>query len=196
VTRARAAAVAGLAALLSGCPHGTGGMPSGDGPLVGVYKAIVSGEGAPRRSATIHLWAALPDRLHAEVVTPVGSVTLTLDAGGGRVCLVDVSEGTAYAGEDDAGALAAIAGVPLTAGDAVRALLAGVAPAGYTVTRDGGSDPGLPEHLRIEGGARSAQLTRVRLVRLGTSEAALGTGDPPGRLAVRPLADFTGGQAR
>lgn len=175
--------------------HIPAGIPPGSGPLVVVYKAEVGDGLAAARGAKLVVWAAEPDRLHAEIVAPVGGVTFTLDAGGGRVCLVDVARGIAYAGDDGKGALTALVGVPVSVGDAVAALLHGVAPAGLSVSRDGGDDGALPSDFRISDGNRFLLLARVRIDRARADAGALGTGIPPSRLPVHPLESLDDGRA-
>jgi len=163
------------------------GVPGGSGPLIGVYKAAFDEGRGARRGAKLALWAEGPDRLHAEFIAPVGGVAYTLDAGGGNVCVVDVGEAIAYVGEDATGAIAALTGVRVSVADAVAALLYGVSPVGLAVTRVGAADGSLPVTLRIEDGARSLAIERVRLERGRTTPDALGTGRPPEGLRVRPL---------
>ena len=162
-------------------------IPEGSGPLVVLYKAEQGGARPPARGAKLAVWAAEPDRLHAEIVAPVGGVTHTLDAGGGRVCIVDVAQGIAYVGEDGTGALEALVGLSVSIADAVAALLHGVAPSGLTVVRDGREDGALPSVLRISDGERFLLLSRVRVDRARIDADALGTGLPPKHLPVRPL---------
>ncbi len=186
----------GVAVLACVETHRDGGMPAGSGPLIVVYKAAIDeGQGA-RRGAKLALWAERPDRLHAELIGPVGGVTYILDAGGGNVCVVDVSAATAYVGEDGPDAIAALTGVRVSVADAVAALLDGVSPAGVAVTRVGGLDGALPDTLRIEDGARSLVIERVRVERGRTDPDALGTGLPPDRLRLRPLGNLSGDAVR
>ena len=162
-------------------------MPEGAGPLVVVYRAEVGDGRAAARGAKISIWAEEPDRLHAEILAPVGGVTFTIDAGGGRLCVVDVARGVAYAGEDAKGALETLVGVPISVGDAVLALLHGVAPQGLSITRAGGDDGALPKGLRIADGERFLALASVRVERGRIDPSKVGTGEPPARLPVRPL---------
>jgi hypothetical protein len=181
----------GLAALACAQAHRNDGVPVGGGPLIAVYKPSIDDGRRVARGAKLAVWAERPDRLHAELVAPVGGVTYILDAGDGNACVVDVASATAYVGPDTPGAIEALAGVRVSIADAVAALLDGVSPAGLTVTRVGGTGGTLPERIRIDDGARSLALQRVRWER-GRSEAAtLGTGIPPGNLPVRPLGDLS-----
>ena len=182
-----------LAALLGvmavGCvkTHSVDLVPAGDGPLVGVYKAAIDDGSGVIRRARLSLWAERPDRLHAELIGPVGGVSHVLDAGGGRVCVVEVATSTAYAGEDSTAAIEALTGVRTSVADAVAAFLEGVPPPGLTLTRDGPAGGALPVAIRIADGSRSLALTRVRFERGTGDPHAVGTGTPPGGLAVRPI---------
>jgi len=186
----------GLAAIACVSTRRDGGVPAGSGPLIVVYKtAIDEGQGA-RRGAKLALWAERPDRLHAELTAPIGGVSYILDAGGGNVCVVDVSAATAYVGEDGPGAIAALTGVRVSVAEVVAALLDGVSPSGVAVTRVGGVDGTLPDKLRIEDGARSLAIERVRVERGRTDPGALGTGLPPDKLRLRPLMNLAADATR
>lgn len=166
------------------------GVPAGPGPVIAVYKASLDESQGAKRGVKLAVWIERPDRLHAELIAPVGGVSYILDAGGGNVCVVDVDAATAYVGEDGPDAIAALTGVRVTIADAVAALLDGASPAGLIVTRLGGADGGLPERFRIEDGGRFLALERVRVERGRTATQDLGTGRPPRTLRVRPLADL------
>jgi len=173
----------------TGCAptHRTSRIPAGPGPLVAVYKAAIDdGSGVVRR-ARLSVWAERPDRLHAELMGPMGGVAFVLDSGAGQTCVVDVAAATAYAGEDGVGALGALVGVRVSVADAVAALLSGASPSGLRVTRDGSPEGALPAAIRLADGGRSIALTRLRFERGSGDARALGTGVPPPKLAVRPL---------
>lgn len=165
-------------------------VPAGTGPLIAVYKTAIDDGHGPVRGAKLSVWAERPDRLHAELTAPVGGVTFILDAGGGEVCVVDVAEATAYVGEDDPRALLALTGVRVSVADAVAALLYGASPAGLSVVRVGTAEGSLPDTIRISDGNRSLALDRIRFERGRSAPGALGTGAPPGKLTVRPLASL------
>ncbi len=118
----------------------------------------------------------------------MGGVTYTLDAGGGKACVVDVAAAMAYVGDAGPDAIEALVGVRVSVAEAVEALLSGTAPPGLTVIRNGSLDGVLPEALRIDDGPRSIDLTRVRFTRGRTDPSALGRGAAPTGLPVRPLA--------
>ena len=182
----------GLAAVNCARVHRHDGVPAGVGPLVAVYKAAIDDGSDVVRRARISVWVEPPDRLHAELLAPVGGVVFILDAGGGNACVVDVAAATAYVGEDGPGAIEALVGVRVSVADAVAALLHGYSPPGLAVTRDGGADGALPEKIRIADGARSIVLARLRFERGKTDPRALGTGVPPKQLRVRPIESLAG----
>lgn len=180
----------GLVAVACARDHRGDAVPKGSGPLVVVYRVELGDGREVSRGGRLSVWAERPDRLHAELIAPVGGVTFSLDAGGGSVCIVDVAAGTAYVGPDGPRAIEALIGVRASVADAVAALLSGVSPKDLAVTRTGGADGALPDKLRLADGARYIALARVRVARLGTDPGALGTGVPPAHLPVRPLASL------
>lgn len=182
----------GVATVACATIHRDDGVPAGDGPLVGVYKATIDGGKRAARGAKLSVWAERPDRLHLEIIAPIGGVTLVLDAGGGNACIVDTGAATAYAGKAGPEAIEALVGVRVSVAEAVAALLEGASPRGLAVTRIGGAAGALPEKIRIVDGARSIELARIRYARGMTDPRSLGTGAPPRHLPVRPLEDFAG----
>jgi len=110
VRRALVAAVA-AAGLACSSRHGATTTSEGIGERVATYRLVLEDERGATRHVRLLVWVARPDRLHAEIVLPVGGVRYTLDAGGGRACVVDAEERDAYAGEDGAVAVEALTGV-------------------------------------------------------------------------------------
>lgn len=185
----RALVAAGLVATVGCAAHRSDPrVPGGGDTWVATYRAAVTTDGQRRHRGTLALWAQAPDRLHAELSGPVGGVRLTLDAGGGRACVVDPASRTAYVGRDGGEALDALTGVPIAIPDAVAALLSGRAPAGMELERDG--PPGeLPARVRLRRGTSTLTLDRIR-VRRARPAAPLGTGRVPDGVRVRPLAEL------
>ncbi len=180
----------GLATVACATVHRGDGVPAGAGPLVGVYRAAIDDGHGAARGAKLSIWAEPPDRLHVELIAPLGGVTLILDAGGGNVCIVDTAAATAYTGKDGPDAIEALVGVRVSVAEAVAALLQGAPPGGLTVTRAGGAEGALPRKLRIVDGARSITLARMRYQRGTTDSRSLGTGVPPKQFPARPIEDF------
>ncbi len=64
-----------------------------------LYKARVGGaEGARPRRFRLLLFAELPDRLHGEVISPLGRTEMIADAGGGRISVLFVRDRVAFVG--------------------------------------------------------------------------------------------------
>lgn len=168
--------------------HRANTIPAGDGPLVGVYRAAIDlGRGAALRHTRVSVWAEPPDRLHAELLSPVGGVRFVIDAGGGETCIVDVAAATAYVGRDEPGAIEKLVGVRVSAASAVAALLYGAAPTGLTVTREEATSGVLPDRIRIAEGTRSITLARIGFARGSADAESLGTGIAPPGLTVVPI---------
>ena len=186
----RAIALVTIAAAACGGSHRTSRIPDGEGALVATYRAEFAREGEPARRAKLLVWAEAPDRLHAELLPPVGGSPVTLDAGGGRAVLVDVDAKAAYVGGAGPEALAPLTGVAIGVADAVRALLSGEAPEGARVEREGEAPGVLPARFTLTVGDSRIGLTRVRWERTARDPSTLGTGEPPSGLAVRSLAEW------
>ena len=187
----RRALAAAVAAVGIGCAarHGTTTVPAGTGELVVTYRVVLEDGAGAARHIRLLVWVARPDRLHAEIVLPVGGVRFTLDAGGGRACVVDTADGVAYAGPDGADAVYAVTGVRITVPDAVAALLDGTAPPGWTADRDPEAQGELPRRLHLASGSRSVTLTLEKISR-SAAAGSLGTGRPPAGRPVRSLEDL------
>ncbi len=161
------------------------------GPVVGQYKGRIEGKDGESRQFRLLLFAALPDRLHGEVLSPLGTMQLILDGGRGRLAITFVSDGVSFVGPARPEALARILGVPLSLEELVRGLLTGEVENGeITLVRTGDQDAGLPERLEIRTHSSSLELRLKRLRPARALEPELGTGRPPGNTEVRPIEDL------
>lgn len=162
-----------------------------EGHTVGVYKGRIENlEGKARRFRLL-LFAALPDRVHGEVLSPLGAPQLIVDGGAGRLAVTFVRDGESFVGPARGDVMGRILGVPLELDELVRALLRGEAAGGEVhLERSGGGTGDLPETLRIwaEGGTLILELKRLRPLR--ADPTLLGTGRPPEGTRVRPLEDL------
>lgn len=161
------------------------GVPAGDGPLVGNYRAELLDATHAKRTRVL-LWAAAPDQLHVEILGPVGGVHYVLDAGAGKACIIDTGSGTAYVGDAGPAALEAIVGVRVSVAQVVEALVDGTAPDGIRVEREAGDATGLPRRFAVSEGDRRVVLTLTGLQR-GAASRPLGTGEAPPGSTVEPL---------
>ncbi len=146
---------------------------------------------AGTRRFRVLLFAALPDRIHAEVLSALGSPQAILDGGDGRLAVTFVADRESFVGEAEAGVLSRLLGVELDLGGLARALLLGDdAGAPCRIRRSGSTTPGLPDRIAFESDSSLFELTLERRRRLETDQAALGTGVPPSGTHLRPLEEL------
>ena len=158
---------------------------------MGQYKGRIERNGGESRQFRLLLFAALPDRVHGEVLSPLGTMQLILDGGRGRLAITFVSDGVSFVGPARPEALARILGVPLSLEELVRGLLTGeVENEEITLVRTGDRNAGLPERLEIRTPSSSLELRLKRLRPARALEPELGTGRPPGNTEVRPIEDL------
>lgn len=155
---------------------------------MGLYRARLVDEEGRKRKFRLLLFAALPDRVHGEVISPVGTTVLILDGGGGRVAVTLVRDRVAYVGPAGARAVERIVGVPLDLEQLVGGLLRGEIPDGaHRLVRDPPTGAGLPQALEIEAEGRSLMLQLKTLKPLRAPASELGTGNPPPGMRQLPL---------
>lgn len=172
--------------------------------MLGLYQGRLEDASGGARRFRLQLFAESPDRVHAEVLLPVGGTAWVLDGGGGRLAVTDVRRGVSYVGLARPEALEQILGIRLPLEDLVRGLLIGppLEHSDCRVSRSGGAEGTLPDHLelRCSGGVLSLRLRRREPLQV--SAATLGTGQAPPRTTERPLEelraidDEPGGEAR
>ena len=144
------------------------------------------------------LFAALPDRLHGEVLSPLGAPQLILDGGDGVLAATLVERGQAFVGPADPAVLGRLLGARVELRQLVHGLVLGEWDVpGYRFERSGAT-PGLPASLAIDDGTTRLSLKLRRLRPLEVDAQNLGSGRPPAGVEVRPLAeleaeDFWGG---
>lgn len=158
----------------------------------GLYRVSVRDPVEGQRRFRLLLFAELPDRLHGEVLSPVGSVLLIIDGGAGRMAVTFVRDGVTFEGPADDAALARVLGVRLSLAALVQGLLTGVVLApDLHLTREAGVSPALPALLVLDDGERNLTLELKRLQPLRAATGALGTGRAPAGMDVRPLSELT-----
>jgi hypothetical protein len=185
---ARAVILATLTAAAAGC----GGRQApattpATGPAAGVFKVRLEQEGEKPRKFKMSLFAELPDRIHGEIGSPVGTTVVVFDGGNGRLAVTFVRDRVAYVGPADAESVRRTVGIPVTLRGLVSSLMTGRPDsAELTVVREGPS-PGLPDRLEISGDGRrlTLELTKRRTLRVAPD--SIGTGEPRAGLEVRPL---------
>lgn len=154
----------------------------------GLYRAAARDGDA--RTTRFRLWvhAARPDRLHLEVLPPVGGTAFILDAGGGEVAASWVDDRVCLAGPSDAASMGRLLGIAIDARGWVETLLDGAPAEGIAVEREG-EPGGLPLALVLRRGSLEVRLERRELRR---ATGAVGNGRPPEGFAVHPIATMEG----
>jgi hypothetical protein len=189
-----AAAIVLLASVCLLSCAGSGKIPAADlraGNVTGVYRVHLQGDGAESRKFRLLLFAAEPDRLHAEALSAVGSTELIVDGGGGRISISIVRERLSYVGDADAAAMEKVIGIALTLEQLVRILLTGEESLeSFEMERQPRRGGGLPSWLKISSEGRSAEFKLKRLRPMRARAELLGTGAAPERMKVLPLEEL------
>jgi hypothetical protein len=158
------------------------------GNVIGVYRVVLQDEESESRKFRLLLFAARPDRLHAEALSAIGSTELIVDAGGGRIAISIVRDRTAYVGDADRRSLEKVLGIALTLEELVGMLLTGETGHGrFEMERVPESGEGLPRRLRISAEGRSVEFNLKRLRPVRGLPELLGSGAAPARMKVLPL---------
>jgi hypothetical protein len=182
--------------MLLGCvacgPSRTHRLNSGtDGAVVGVYRGRLAVHGEASRRFRLMLFAEKPDRLHAEILGPLGSPQLVVDGGGGRLSIAVVRDRIAYVGESRPDLVERALGVSLQLGQLVRAILDGeLDDPDFTLARSEDPPGSLPTLLELESSTVTLRMELRQSRILESSAASLGTGSPPPGMEQRPLEEL------
>jgi hypothetical protein len=156
--------------------------------MMGVYRARLEDSQGHSRRFRLMLYATLPDRIHGEILSPVGTTEVIVDGGAGRVAVTLPRKRTAYTGAGDADALEKVLGVRLSLRQLVHELLGHEASStDYEVVREPAGQTGLPRELRIDASGHRLSLRLKSKQPLRVSTESLGNGEPPPEMNVRPL---------
>jgi hypothetical protein len=188
---ARAVCAVALAALvLGGCAgrHRASGGGLSD-QRFGVYRGTYVQGDDESHTFRVLLFAALPDRIHAEILPPIGGPRLILDGGGGKLAVTFPGRRLSFVGPVGEQEIGRILGFPISLDDLVGAVLRGAPPPGVGMARAPDGSHGLPDSFELELGGRSLRL-ELQGTRKHRRNEALGTGAPPPDSEVRPLEDL------
>lgn len=178
--------------LACGCARLHRPRPEAGAP-VALYRGRILEADGRTRTFRLLLYAALPDRIHAEVLSPMGTSHLILDAGAGRVALTFPQEKVAYVGTAGPDVLERVVGLRgLSLEPFARFVLTGEAdpPPGISVRRAPPRGEGLPRRLEIATADRRLVFERRERPASGPLGAELGTGSPPPGVEVRPIEEL------
>lgn len=180
------------ALLLAGCHARREPVRAGEiVARVGTYRGAVEMSDGRTRRFRLLLWAALPDRIHAELLPPVGGPRWIVDGGGGRLAVAVPGDRTTYTGEGSGDAVEALTGVAVPLEQLVRWLLMGADPAPETmqVIRRPEKAEGLPEIFEIRSNGRLFRIER-RGMKTARLADGTGTGSAPPGFAARPIEEL------
>lgn len=156
-----------------------------------LYKARLEQPDESGRRFRMLVFGVVPDRLHVEVLPPIGGTEMIVDAGGGRLAVTLVDERRAYVGLTSPQAVERMLGLELELETLLGLLLEGGQPTGdWSVVREPADRSGFPDRLEIGDGRRRLKLELKRMQPLGVDASTLGTGNPPQGMEILPLSDL------
>ena len=164
---------------IAGCAGGSRTRPrvAPDEVVFGVYRGQVWPPEGGRVPFRAWIWADAPDRLHVEILPPVGGPSWIVDAGSGRLAVTDVEAATCWIGSETPGSIERWLGIATDVRGLISALLE--------------DDGALPPAVELTGDA----LGRLRMERSGYRVAprgSLGTATAPPGVDARPLDEIEG----
>lgn len=176
---ARALAPLPLLAAAVGCGTGsrTQPVPTPEQIVVAAYRGSVTSPAGTRVPFRAWVWAERPDRMHVEILPPIGGPEWIVDAGSGRIAVTEVGAGVCFAGAETPGALARWLGIPTDVPGLVSSL----------VDEEGA----FPADVELRGDT----LGELRMERTGfriAPRSAVGRGEPPPKIRVAPLEELAG----
>jgi hypothetical protein len=141
------------------------------------------------------LFAEPPDRLHAEILGPMGAPRVVVDAGGGVAAVALIGERTAYRGTLAPGRPLDFLGLEVSLEDLVTALVEGRhSEAGPQFVRIPEVGNGLPERFEIATADGAMRMRRLRFAG-GAPKESIATGAVPNGFRILPLEDLGDGEA-
>jgi len=188
---ARAAILLAATLLLTCCVSGRRppALAGREPASFGVYRGSFRERDGTASRFRLLLFAELPDRMHAEVVPPVGGPRLILDGGGGKLAVSVVDRRTAYVGSAEADSVLRAIGAPVPLSSLVRALVLGEDPSApdVTIVREPEERPGFPEIFEIRWEGRILRIDLVKMQPMRGTGPSIGSGTPPEGFSVHPM---------
>lgn len=155
---------------------------------VGYYKARLQEGDSGERKFRLLLFAAAPDRIHAEILSPLGNPQLIVDGGAGRMAVTFVRDGVSFVGDASPAVFGHLLGLELDLEQWVDALRGGLEHPTVSVLREGGGT--LPDRLELRRAGQRLTLELRRRQPTPAGSEALGSAVPPPGTEVRPLTDL------
>jgi hypothetical protein len=194
--RPAVAAAAALALLLAGACAARRAGTEAEGASFGIYRGRYTAPGGTDVRFKAWIFAAPPDRLHAELLGPAGGAHWIVDGGNGRLAVTSVDEGTCYAGAATPEAVEAALGVHASLAGLVAAFLGTPADSTLPGAVRAPAGPGLPERFEVASEGRVLALAKQSERQRPSGSGSIGTGEAPAGVGVRPLAELSSGPWR
>lgn len=167
------------------------------GREVGLYRARFDDGQERERRFRLLLFAAAPDRLHGEVLSPVGPPVMIVDGGDGQLAVTLPRDRVSYVGAATVDAVESVLGVRASLSGLVAGLLGeATGEEGYRVVREGAARGRLPQRFEIADGRRRLTLEVKRFQPLPDSGRPLGSGLPPDGTELRALEELAPAEVR
>lgn len=179
-----------LAVVALGCTPRMMRAGNGDGkyPQAALYKVrIASDLDGTVRKFRMWLFAAADGRMHAEIISAVGTTEVIVDTDSDRMSVQLLRRKVAYSGAVAHDTLRNIWGVDSSISEFVQLFGAGDIPDGWSRV-DG--EGGYPQELGFDRRGRSVSLSLRKVQRLGVDGDDLGIGVHPVGFERRPLSDL------
>jgi len=183
----------GLLAVATGCAGRRGELTdvADDLATVGVYRGRVESSAGEARRFRLMLYVSRPDRMHGEILGPLGGPQLIVDGGGGQLAVTWVRDRVAYVGQARPEIVRRVFGLSLSMEELVGAVLDGVLDdPSYTVVRSDEAAGSLPSSIEIHSDEIELRMNLRRMRALDKGASELGRGTPPPGMEVRPIEEL------
>lgn len=155
-----------------------------------MYRVRLEDPDSKTRKFKLLLYVDLPDRLHGEIVSPVGTTVLVFDGGSGRLAVTYVRDRTSFVGPSSADAVESLFGVHASLEGLVRALWTGDTSGEEFHVERAGPKAGIPTRFEIVSNRRRMILELRKYQTLRGAGDSVGTGEPPHGTTILPLDDL------
>jgi hypothetical protein len=155
---------------------------------VALYRArIVSSIDESARKFRMWLFVAPDGRLHAELISGIGTTEAIIDSSPTQMSVHFLRAGVSYSGPVEADTLRDLWGIDSSLAEFVGLFMTGVAPPGWEL--EAGVEE-YPSELRYQREGRLISLTLKRVQQLGVDPESLGSGMAPIGIEQRPLSEL------
>jgi len=157
-------------------------------PHVGYYKATLERESGRDRKFRLLLFVDVPDRIHAEILSPLGNPQLIVDGGGGKMAVSFLRDDLSFVGAATPEVFDHLLGLELDLEQWVSAVRGGLEHPSISIDREGSGS--LPDRLEMQRAGQRLTLELRRRQPAPADGSSLGVGAPPDGMRTRPLTDL------